>query len=162
MWMGPIFDPLQIFRTKCSIKNKLIFRKNKAIVCKGVPGPTKKIRSQHYWKHPPRILKTQSPLNLNFSGLFYTHKIISLVSNLKLLEDCRAFLNCRINGIMLKKEAPQAKFFIATAASLRASEDGIHCFALRYWTGSWSFCAFVCLSEFSFRLHCYSVNFAAR
>ena len=26
--MGPIFDPLQIFRTKCSIKNKLIFRKS--------------------------------------------------------------------------------------------------------------------------------------
>ena len=73
-----------------------------------------KIRSQHYWKHPPRILKTQSPLNLNFSGLFYTHKIISLLSNLKLLGDCWAFSNSRINGIVLKKEAMQAKFFIIT------------------------------------------------
>ena len=37
------------------------------------------------------------------------------------------------------------KVIIATAASLRASEDGIHCFALGYWTGSSSFCARVCV-----------------
>ena len=28
---------------------------------------------------------------------------------------------------------PITRAIIATAASLRASEDGIHCFALRYW-----------------------------
>ena len=29
-----------------------------------------KIRSQHYWKLPPSILRSQSPFNLNFSGFF--------------------------------------------------------------------------------------------
>ena len=30
------------------------------IVCKGVPGPTKKSRSQHYIKFPPKIPRARS------------------------------------------------------------------------------------------------------